>query len=192
MEYEHKKQCLAQLECLSEQHLIDLYYADETGVSTEGYVPYGWVRRGEKVGVRVLPASRRRLNCFGLISRDCRFRYTTTEQKVNSAFIIEWLEDFASTIVKETVIVLDNAPIHKTKQLLAKKEQWEAKGLYLFFLPPYSPHLNIIEHLWRIMKGKWLQVNDYLNANTLFEATKNYLAQIGISKTVIFSNYDLN
>jgi transposase len=179
------------LEQLSSEQLIDLYYGDETGVSTAGYVPYGWVRPAEKVGVRVLPASHRQLNCFGLISRDCRFAYTTTEQKVNSAFLIAWLEVFATTIVKETVIVLDNAPIHKSKELLANKEQWEAKGLYLFFLPPYSPQLNIIEHLWRVMKGKWLEVNDYRNAHTLFDATNNCLAQIGISKTVNFSNYKL-
>ena len=155
-------------------------------------MPYGWVRPAEKVGVRVLSASRRRLNCFGLISRDCRFAYTTTEQKVNSAFLIAWLEVFATTIVKQTVIVLDNAPIHKTKDLLAKKEQWEAKGLYLFFLPPYSPHLNIYRTPLAGNEGKWLQVNDYLNANTLFEATNNCLAQIGISKTVNFSNYNLS
>ncbi len=30
------------LEKLAEQGLIDLFYGDQTQVSSEGYVPYGW------------------------------------------------------------------------------------------------------------------------------------------------------
>ncbi|MDR2691740.1 MAG: transposase [Dysgonamonadaceae bacterium] len=26
----------------------------------------------------------------------------------------------------------------------------EQRGLFLFYIPPYSPHLNISETLWRI------------------------------------------
>ncbi|MEY8685153.1 transposase [Bacteroides sp. AN502(2024)] len=35
-----------------------------------------------------------------------------------------------------------------------RKSIWEAKGLFLFFLPTYSLNLNIAETLWRILKGK--------------------------------------
>ena len=30
-----------------------------------------------------------------------------------------------------------------------KRREWKHKGLHLLFLPPYSPHLNRIETLWR-------------------------------------------
>jgi transposase len=29
---------------------------------------------------------------------------------------------------------------------------WQERGLLLFYLPPYSPHLNIAEVLWRKLK----------------------------------------
>ena len=31
--------------------------------------------------------------------------------------------------------------------------QWEAQGLYLRYLPPYAPFLNLIEGVWRRLKG---------------------------------------
>lgn len=30
-------------------------------------------------------------------------------------------------------------------------------GLFLFYIPFYSPHHNIIETLWCIMKEKWIK-----------------------------------
>jgi hypothetical protein len=38
-----RKESLQLLEDQSQKGHIDLYYADESGVSTEGYVPYGRV-----------------------------------------------------------------------------------------------------------------------------------------------------
>jgi transposase len=192
VEYERKKQSLTELEHLSQQGLIDLFYADETGVSTDGYVPYGWVGKEEKIGVRLLPGTRHRINCFGLLSRDCRFEHATTEGRIDSDFIIDYLEGFSQRIEKQTVVVLDNAPVHKTRKLMDRREAWEQQGLFLFYLPPYSPHLNIIETLWRVLKGKWLQVEDYSSRLTLFEATRTCLKQIGIEYLISFSKFTLN
>jgi len=55
----------------------------------------------------------------------------------------------------------------------------ENRGLFLFFLPPYSPHLNIAETLWRILKGKWIRPQDYITTDMLFYATNRALADIG-------------
>jgi transposase len=54
------------------------------------------------------------------------------------------------------VVVLDNASIHKSEAVTAKMENWERRGLMLYFLPPYSPELNLIEILWRKIKYEWI------------------------------------
>jgi transposase len=189
--YEHSVACLQQLEQFSEQGLIDLYYGDETGVSTEGYCPYGWQGKEEDVSIAVLPTSHRRLNCFGLISRANEFWSATTTKAIDGTFIIEQLEAFSQTINKPTFLVLDNAPIHKTDELLRCFTHWQQKGLYIFYQPPYSPHLNIAETLWRVLKGKWLEVKDYLSADTLFEATKQYLSEVGTTRTIQFAPFNI-
>jgi transposase len=52
-----------------------------------------------------------------------------------------------------TVVVLDNAPFHKGKLLTERRVAWEARGLYLRYLPAYCPQLNLIEGVWRKLKG---------------------------------------
>jgi transposase len=55
-------------------------------------------------------------------------------------------------IRKKTVVVPDNAKIHRAKKVICHRDLWEKRGLYIFFLPPYSSHLNLAETLWRSYK----------------------------------------
>ncbi|WP_338045584.1 transposase [Paraprevotella xylaniphila] len=49
---------------------------------------------------------------------------------------------------------LTTLPSHRNKKIKELHPIWEKRGLFLFYLPPYSPQLNISETLWRILKGK--------------------------------------
>jgi transposase len=57
---------------------------------------------------------------------------------------------------KPTVIIHDNASIHRSQ--LAKKQHqiWLKQGLSVFFLPPYSPEMNRIEEQWLHLKRQEL------------------------------------
>ena len=65
---------------------------------------------------------------------------------------------------------------------------WEKRGLFLFFLQPYSPHLNIAETLWKILKGKWLRPVNYFSTETLHYATNRALAAIGTELNINFTH----
>jgi hypothetical protein len=47
----------------------------------------------------------------------------------------------------KTVVILDNSFIHRSKKFKAKMKEWEEQEVLIFFLPPYSPELNLIEIL---------------------------------------------
>jgi transposase len=74
------------------------------------------------------------------------------------------------------IVVIDNAAIHKGKAMDSKRQQWAAQGLYLYYLPPYSPELNRIRLLWKQAKYYWrsfcsLQKDERLNeVNFIFNA----------------------
>ena len=59
---------------------------------------------------------------------------------------------------KLTVIVQDNASIHRANLVKERVHLWKKQGLILFFLPPYSPEMNRIEDRWcrayRLMSSK--------------------------------------
>ena len=140
-------------------------------------MPYGWKFSKEDV---YIPSQRgARLNCFAMIDRHSHTHWGTTGRSIDSDKMISFLDDFSITVKRKTVVVLDNAPIHQAKRLLALRDIWEKRGLHLFFMPPYSPQLNIAEILWWMLKGKWLQHKDYLTAGTLFYAANRALAAIG-------------
>ena len=75
--------------------------------------------------------------------------------------MVACIDDFCKKITKKTVLVMDNASIHTANKLQNKIEEWESLGLTIFFLPTYSPELNLIEIVWRRIKYKWLQSRDY-------------------------------
>lgn len=185
--YRYKLWELQELERLWHNGSIDLYYGDESHICEEAYVPYGWKFSKEDV---YIPSQRgARINCFAMIDRRCHIHWFTTGKSIDADTMIGFLDNFSMTVRHKTVIVLDNAPIHRAKRLLALRDIWEKRGLHLFFLPPYSPQLNIAEILWRMLKGKWLQPKDYLTADTLFYAANRALAAMGDGLMINFKYY---
>jgi transposase len=175
---------------LSEQGKIDLFYGDESHVCSEGYVPYGWQFPDEDVCI--LSEKAHKINCLGVINRQSKCYWRTTEQPIDAKFILEYMEEFSFQIHKETVIVLDNAKVHKSKIIQERIPYWQARGLFLFFLPPYSPHLNIAETIWRKLKKEWLNPEDYLNKDALFYALNRSLANLGTNLNIKYSKFNAN
>ncbi|TAE31706.1 MAG: transposase, partial [Candidatus Kapaibacterium sp.] len=66
------------------------------------------------------------------------------------------------------------------------------RGLFIFFLPPYSPHLNIAETLWRKLKKEWLSREDYLSKGTLFYAVNRCMANVGGCLSIKFTPFNAN
>ena len=158
---------------LEDQGVIDLLFIDECGFSLTPNIPYGWQPIGKQLSIR---SSKDRVsNLFGLLSRKGKLMTYSTIKSINSQFIIECIDEVVLRAKRPTVLVLDNAPWHKSEVLLSKQKEWNEKNVYLFFLPTYSPHLNLIETLWRKIKYEWLNAKDYLSSKTLKEAIFNII-----------------
>jgi putative transposase len=77
------------------------------------------------------------------------------EGSCNSEEVLLYLEDLAGEAQEDRpcVVVLDNAAFHTAGVIREREEEWEARGLVLYRLPAYCPHLNPIEGVWRRLKG---------------------------------------
>ena len=181
---------LTELERLSEQGLINLFYADESDVCSQGYVSYGWHFPGEEVFVS--SQKRYRLNVFGLISRDNECIWSATTESINAKLILEKIDMLSFSIDQPTYIVLDNASVQRAKIVEETIKLWQSRGLFLFFLPPYSPHLNIAQTMWRHLKGGWLRADDYTDDDSLAYDLNRCLANIGVNLKINFSPFNAN
>ena len=185
--YRLKRQVLGEMERLSEDGEIDLYYGDEAGVSLEPNVPYGWQFADEAVS---MPSEKGAgINCFGLFTRSNQSWTATGEKPIDAAFVVEQLERFSFSLSKVTVVVLDNARIHTGKKMSERIRAWQRRGLFVFYLPTYSPHLNIAETVWRKLKYEWLSAADYESKGHLQYAVSLALSAFGRSLKIEFSGF---
>ncbi len=166
-----------------------MFYGDESQVSPEGYVPYGWQFEDEQVCIESVKG--KGVNCFALICRDSSIIYATSKESITSDFIVDQFEQLSFSIAKPTVVVLDNARIHTAAKVNKALDRWQQRGLFLFYLPTYSPHLNIAERLWKELKARWLKPQDYLTTESLFYAVQMTLAAVGEQLFINFAEYKI-
>lgn len=182
-------ECPGELEWLSRLKLIDSYYGDESRVSVDPCVPYGWQSAGGEV---FMPAAKGAgLNCFALSTRANGLRFDVTRRGVTSQFIVEQFERLSLSIKKVTVVVLDDARVDTSRRVRERRPFWQQRGLFVFYSPPYSPHLNIAERLWRKLKYEWLRPSDYATTDGLFYRVRQALAAVGTSLKIRFSEFSL-
>lgn len=165
--------------------MIEVYYGDESGFWQNPVVSRAWQFRGEEI--RWLPEKGRRLSVFGLLNRKCEGKFWASETTIKTEFVIDCLEGWLTDKREQPRgLVLDNAKIHRSKKTQEKLAEREEKRFYIFFLPPYSPHLNIIEIRWRKMKYEWLKPEDYLSLESLRKAIKEILSNLGTHYKINF------
>lgn len=166
---------------------IELFYFDESGFSQTSMIPYAWGPKGETLELPAYSHSRR-LNVLGFLSRQGKLIHHETTGKVTTDTVIEAFDRLITGRCKEkfSVVVMDNAQIHKSAQFKRKQVDWMEQGIFVVYLPPYSPELNPIEILWRKIKYSWLPVTAYQTFETLCENVRRLLAGYGSENRIIF------
>lgn len=89
------------------------------------------------------------------------------------------LAEKAHTEGKPCVVVLDNASFHTAIAIREREAQWERRAMRLYRLPAYCPHLNLIEGVWRRLKGFLMPRRFYDSVAELREACMCALRMLG-------------
>jgi len=169
---------------------LDVVYADECRFSRQAPVPYAWQRRGQPPVA--LPAERGAggYSVLGLWQAKA-LGQPLLAYILNGALTAELfaavLDEFSQHLDRPTVLVLDNASVHRAACVQARQAEWAARGLRLQFLPAYCPELNKIELLWHRCKHYWLSPADYESEQSLLEQLTQLLPLVGKEYTVTFA-----
>lgn len=180
------QRALLRLHRLEDAGRCQVLYGDESGFCLSPVVPYLWQPKGKTVGLPT-KAHSRRLNVLAFLSRQSHLHHFEAQEGMTADFVIESIETLLPNLLRPTVLVLDNASVHRSKLVQAKRKEWKRKGLRLLFLPPYCPHLNLIETLWRQTKYRWLNCDAYQNFGTLCQSVTNILDQVGTKYRLSFA-----
>lgn len=112
---------------------------------------------------------RQRYNVLGAVeTRDHDFVSIRTTGSVNADTVCELVDKIDAFYPGEKVtLVIDNARYQRNKKVFAAAQ---GCGIELLFLPSYSPNLNLIERVWRLVKAKCLR-NRYFEDFAMFMTT---------------------
>lgn len=162
-----------------------IYFADSVHPRHQAKPAYGWIFKGER---KQLPTNSKQkgLNIIGGINLSGhKFCYEVVD-KVDADAVALFLTKLRKRHPEKMVIhiILDNAGYHKDATV---QDFAESLGIKLHYLPPYSPNLNPIERMWKIMHELVTYNKYYATFAEFKEATTRFLATIGRQKRLLRS-----
>jgi transposase len=111
---------------------------------------------------------------------DKRIICVCEEAYVNAKSVIALLEKIRQAHKRRVVwIVLDNAAYQHCDLVRQKAKEL---GINLLFLPPYSPNLNLIERLWRLVRKEVLHNKYYKTFPEYKAAINNFINDLNEGK----------
>ena len=130
-------------------------------------------------------SGRKRLNIIGSIDAlSLEPTIILTEANCNTELMISYLKHIKEKYSDkdQITIILDNASYNR-----AYDTQYYAEklGIELYYLPPYSPNLNLIERLWKFFKKKVMKNKYYENYKEFKNSVSDFFKNFNKYKTEI-------
>lgn len=159
---------------LSEDKVV--YFMDSVHPQHQAKASYGWIIRGERKTIAT-NSGQKRMHITGAICLDNMNVIYQENERINSDSVVGFLKKLEEANAKQDKIYLicDNAGYHKDKKV---KEFLERSKIKLIFLPAYSPNLNPIERLWKVMHENVTYNKYYLKFTDFTEAIRNFFGSI--------------
>jgi transposase len=150
----------------------ELIYLDECGIGGLLRRLFGYTEVGTRYEAFISGKRSKKTNVIGAWSDEKKlFAAQTYDVNINGEVFKQWVEDhLLEHLGPNSAVILDNASFHKGEEI---REMIEKKGAKLIFLPPYSPDLNCIEHIWANLKDAIRK-----NAHLFADKAENIQAQI--------------
>jgi transposase len=147
-----------------------ILFMDSCHPSMGTKLAYGWIRTGQDKGVET-SASRTRVNLVGAINLEALSApIICSYSTVDGDAIVDFLNQIRkySKISGTIHLVLDQAGYHGSEKVFKAAK---THNIQLHFLPPYSPNLNPIERLWKLM-------NEHARNNIFFKTAQEFRSSI--------------
>ena len=142
-----------------------ILFIDSTHPTMATKVSCGWIRKGLNKAISQT-ASRTRVNVMGAIELTSMTIVSCRPDYVNAQTTVAFFDTLkaAYPTAPSIHIILDQSGYHRS---LVVREEALKRNIVLHYLPPYSPNLNPIERLWKVM-------NEHVRNNVFFTSRKHF------------------
>ena len=138
---------------------------DSTHPTMATKVVCGWIKKGVDKTI-AQTASRTRVNVMGAIELASMKVISCCPEAVNTPTTVAFFEQLKASYPNAPTlhVILDQAGYHRSQET---QDAAKEKGITLHYLPPYSPNLNPIERLWKVM-------HEQVRNNVFFASAKAF------------------
>jgi len=175
---ERARQVLGNLQRRAEAGLLDLDYLDECGFAPSLPCGYSWTLPGQRKWVPYEYPQGRRVNVLATYrpyGPAPHLDYRAFERTLTTDDVLAYLRERPAT-ERPRVVVLDNASAHVSKAMKAARRELAQRGIYLYYLPAYSPELNAIEARFRQIKYQEIPKRSHTSQTALRESVEHGFA----------------
>lgn len=145
-----------------------MIYQDEMEIHRHPALTRMWAPIGHQPEVRAPGQNQKKVVYGGVNYKTGKLIYTIEDTKSGTEFLAFLVVLLAKYVGRKIVLVCDNGRFHTTKAVLAWLDE-HRDWIAVYWLPPYSPTLNLIERLWGHIKRTVL-------ANVLFVTLEDLTA----------------
>jgi transposase len=134
-------------------------------------ISYGWIKKGKKNDKLIATtASRTRLNLMGSLNLETMNLTIGQYKTINSDAMEYHFKALREKYPKAPKIhlILDRGPYNRSQKT---QEAAKRYGIQIHYLPPYSPNLNPIERVWKVM-------NESIRNNRFFESADEFKKEV--------------
>lgn len=129
----------------------EIYFMDAVHPQFQSKSVCGWIKKGE---IKTLPTTsdQYRMHFVGALNLIGMKILAQEYETVNGESVLDFLKHLESNSQANAIhVICDNGPSNKNKKI---KEYLKTSKIKIHYLPPYSPNLNPIERLWKILREK--------------------------------------
>jgi transposase len=133
------------------------YFVDALHPTHNPVLGYSWSLRGQRPPI-LSNTARQRLNILGAYNPQQQdyVGFETTDS-INAQSLIRLIEQLEAHQEQGRIILICDNARYNHARLVREHLQLTNSRVEMLFLPPYSPNLNLIERLWRLMKAQVLR-----------------------------------
>ncbi len=146
-----------------------ILFADGVHPTMATKITYGWIKKGTDKPIATT-ASRTRMNIMGAINLQTMDVICVPYETINSDAMDKYFGTLraAYSTAAKIHLITDRGSYNTSSQTLQAAQNY---GIVLHPLPAYSPNLNPIERVWKVM-------NEYVRNNRVFASAQEFRREI--------------
>jgi len=152
----------------------EIYFIDAVHPAHQCQPVCGWIQKGEEKTLQTT-GNQVSLHFSGALCLNGMKTLTEEYETINADNMVDFLRKLESNSSAEKIyVIMDNARANKNKKVEA---YLKGSRITIRYLPAYSPNLNPIERLWKLMREKKMYNKYYESSVVFFEEIRKFFKE---------------